>query len=107
MNKIKQIINESITSMYESNSNYEENKEYNGGEREVIELPSNTAKSFLYDDRYDFNHIFTTSNSTPEAYLFYNGTNFALVIRYNNKEYNSPIRMQDYLDLKNHYNRGY
>jgi hypothetical protein len=107
MKKIIEIINESITSMNESNSNYEENKEYNNGERELIKLPDQTAKSFLYDDRYDFQHILNTSDSSSEVYLFYNGTSFALVIRYNNREYNSPIRMEDYLRLKKRYSNEY
>ena len=107
MSKILEIINESITSIYESDSNYEENKEYNGGQREEIDLPSETAKSFLYDDRYEFQQILTTSDSNPEVYLFYNGISFALVVQYNNKLYNSPVKMEDYLRLKDHYSRGY
>ena len=107
MNILQQIINEEIISNQDRfKKTYYNDREYNNGEREIIDLPTNFAKDFLRSKEYEFKTLNMTSDSNTEVYLFYNGQDFAMVIMYYNKTYNAPLEKDTYLALKEKYEKN-
>lgn len=100
---ILKFINEEIISQQQSGGlPMEENPEYNGGERETINLPASMGKDLLRHPDYIFIEILRGGNNESVTLLF-NGKNFLINVEANSKTYYSHITEQQYTQLKQTY----
>jgi hypothetical protein len=105
--KILEIINEEIVSRQANGGQrIYPNPEYNNGQRESIDLPNNIAKSLLEHPDYKFEVLFSSTSEKGEiAKLFFNGKEFLITVLYNHKQYFAHIDEEEYLNIKQRYER--
>ena len=103
MYKIVKLINEEIISQQQSGGlPMPSNPEYNGGERETINLPAAMSNDLLRHPDYMFVEMLRGGNNQSVTLLF-NGKEFLINVEANSKTYYAHITEQEYTTLKERY----